>query len=357
MLVSKKKIIDIFCGIGGFSRGFLDLNYDVLLGIDIWDKAILTFKKNHDKSEAIKEDVSKIPNSFFSKFRNKIDVIISGPPCQGFSMSGKRDPNDKRNSLFNEVIRITKYIKPKFVIIENVPGLKSMKTHNGYPIDRLIVESFKEIKYSVTSKILNAADFGVPQLRKRVFFIASSKKEFTFPKPTHCENNLFSGYNGEFKKWITTGEALGDIPDIGKNKYLKPQNEFQKKMSNCSDKILNHYSMKHSKMVIKRMSMVPHGGNWTNIPKKFYNIGGEHSNNYKRLDPKKPAITIKHAIKSMIIHPKFNRCLTPREVARLQGFDNLFELIGTKSDQHQLLANAVPPAFGNAFAKKIKELL
>jgi len=121
--------------------------------------------------------------------------------------------------------------------------------------------------------------------------------------------------------------------------------------------IFNHTKMNHSSEVLKRISLVPPGGNWKDIPKKYYNVGGEHSNNYRRLDPKKPAVTIKHAIKSMIIHPKYDRVIGVREVARLQSFDDSFVLFGTKSDQHQQLANAVPPLLGYALAKHLKQFL
>jgi DNA (cytosine-5)-methyltransferase 1 len=143
---------------------------------------------------------------------------------------------------------------------------------------------------------------------------------------------------------------------VGGEKFLSPKTEYQKLMT--KEKIIyNHDKMNHNPDVLKRISLVPPGGNWKDIPKKFYNVGGEHSNNYRRLDPKKPAVTIKHAIKSMIIHPKYDRVIGVREVARLQSFDDSFIIFGTKSDQHQQLANAVPPLLGFALAKHLKEFL
>jgi DNA (cytosine-5)-methyltransferase 1 len=346
------KIIDIFCGVGGFSKGFLDYGAKVAYGIDNWDIALETFKINHKSTKIIKKDVRDIPNSFFLKLRKQIDVIISGPPCQGFSMSGKRNPKDLRNTLFEEVIRATDLIKPKITVMENVVGLKSMKTHNGYPVIDLIKDRFNEIGYKVDCRVLNAADYGVPQLRKRIFFVASKNLRFiVFPDATHFEKKQ----PGKKGKWITVGEALKDINSS--RRYLSPRNEYQKKMRTSIKKIFNHEIINHSKEIIERMSKVPRGGNWQNIPKKYYNVGGEHSNNYRRLDPSKPSITLKHASKSMIIHPFKNRGITVREVARLQSFDNSFIFKGVKYDQHQQLANAVPPLFGYAFAKKFKKIL
>lgn len=347
-------VIDLFCGIGGFSKGFEKAGFNILSGIDIWPTALETFSKNHKNASTLLADIRNLDNNFFLEYREKIDVLIAGPPCQGFSMSGKRDPKDKRNTLSEEIVRIVSLIKPNVIVMENVVGLLSMKTPDGIYVKDIITKKFNEINYKIKYKVLNAADYGVPQIRKRVIFIASNKIEPVFPGPIHAENITNSLFEVKINKWVTTKEALSNIPDIGNPEYTNPKNEFQKMMSNSTKKIYNHEGTNHNKEVLKRMSLVPSGGNWKDIPKEFYNVGGIHSNNYRRLDPDKPSITLKHASKSMIIHYKYDRGLSVREVARLQSFYDNFILCGTKAQQHQQLANAVPPSLGYSIAKKIK---
>lgn len=340
---SKLNVADLFCGIGGFTKGFEKAGFNVVFGLDNWDIALKTFKKNHGGAESLNQDIKDVPNFFYENYNGKIDVIIAGPPCQGFSMSGKRDINDKRNTLFEEVIRAVRIIQPRIVLIENVVGLLSMKNPNGKFIKDIIKEKLEKVGYQTEYKILNSSDYGVPQSRKRVVFIGSKIGKVGFPE--------------EEKIKVTVGDALGNIPDYPQKKYTEPDTPFQKLMADGEKVIYNHEPMNHNKGVLNRIKHVPKGGNWQNIPKEIYNVGGEHSNNYRRLDPSKPSITLKHATKSMIIHPKFNRVVTAREVARLQSFSDSFVIEGTVSEQHQQLANAVPPLLALEIAKKIKQKL
>ena len=338
--MSKYKVIDLFCGIGGFSYGFEMTNkFEVVAAADIWDVAINTFKRNHKnkKIDVLLQDLTTLPSEYWDKYKDKVDVIIAGPPCQGFSMSGKRDVNDKRNSLFEEVIRISEIVNPSYVIVENVVGLLSMTTPDGIDVKELIVREFERIGYLCKFKILNAADFGVPQARKRVVFVASKNLPLEFPEIKYSSTN-----------YITVGNALGNVDPDG-DMYTEPKTEFQRLMAGRSD-IQNHIRRKSNKIVTKRMSFIPEGGNWKDIPEELGTGGGVHSNAYKRLDSKKPSVTIKHAAKAMIIHPYRDRILTVREVARLQSFNDDFVIEGSTSDQHQQLANAVPPLLGKAIA-------
>lgn len=340
--MKKLKVIDLFCGIGGFSYGFnMTGKFDVVLGADIWDVALNTFKENHSGTELLNEDLTKLPNEYWKKYKNKVDVIIAGPPCQGFSMIGPRKKDDKRNSLFEEVVRVAKLTNPKVVIIENVVGLLSMTTVEGRNVKDIIYEEFNAIGYDVKHKVLNSADYGVPQQRKRVIFIITKKDvEIDFPEPMLNEEN-----------YITVGQALGNVNPCG-DEYSKPTCEYQKLMAGRKD-ICNHVRRTSSELVTKRMASIPQGGNWKDIPEELGSGGGTFSNAYKRLDPNKPSVTIKHAAKAMIIHPTENRILTVRECARLQSFDDNFVLTGNGSDQHQQLANAVPPLLGKAIAEEI----
>ncbi|WP_413862191.1 DNA cytosine methyltransferase [Methanobrevibacter sp. UBA417] len=336
---SKPNVIDLFCGIGGFSKGFEMAGFNIVCGIDFWDIAIETFESNHKNTNGTLADLTELDDKFFEKYTGKIDIIIAGPPCQGFSMCGQRKIGDKRNELFNEVIRAVRIINPKIVIIENVVGLLSMKNANGENVKDLINIKLNELGYSVNYKILDASDYGVPQKRKRVFFIGSKIGDVEFPLP--------------LKNKVTVMDALSNIPDTSAEFYKKPENDFQVLMSGGESKIYNHDAMKHNKKVLRRIENVPQGGNWKDIPPEIYDVGGTHSNNYRRLNPNKPSITIKHAIKSMIIHPVFNRVITAREVARLQSIPDSFIIKGNKTEQHQQLANAVPPLLGYALAKSV----
>lgn len=338
----KLKVLDLFCGVGGFSYGFqMTGKYEIVLGVDMWDKALSTFEKNHDNTNFLCHDLTMLDSSFWLNYKDKIDVIIAGPPCQGFSMSGKREVGDTRNSLFEEVVKITKELSPKYVIIENVVGLISMKTTDGIKIPDLIKKEFNEIGYFVDYKVLNAADYGVPQARQRVIFLISKKYPLDFPKERFTKEN-----------YVTVGDALGNVnPDS--NTYGEYMTTYQLQMKGKTNEIYNHERRISNQLVTERMSHIPQGGNWKNIPEHLGTGGGVHSNAYKRLDPNKPSVTIKHAAKAMIIHPDRNRILTIREVARLQSFPDNFEFCGSVSDQHQQLANAVPPLLGEAIAEVI----
>lgn len=338
----KIKVIDLFCGIGGFSYGFeMTHKFEVIAGADIWDVALSTFKVNHKNTLLINEDLTTMDEHYWDSYKGVADVIIAGPPCQGFSMSGRRKKNDNRNSLFKEIVRITSIIQPKYVVIENVVGLLSMTNDEGYDIKKLINDEFNALGYNVSYKVLNAAEYGVPQARHRVVFLISKKYPLVFPKPLLTTNDF-----------ITVGDALGNIDPDGIT-YLSPITEYQQLMKGDSNIITNHERRTSNELVTLRMSHIPEGGNWKDIPIELGTGGGIHSNAYKRLDSSKPSITIKHAAKAMIIHPWRNRILSIREVARLQSFDDNFILKGSISDQHQQLANAVPPLLGKAIAEQI----
>ncbi|MBS5933643.1 MAG: DNA cytosine methyltransferase [Clostridiales bacterium] len=341
------KIIDLFCGIGGFSYGFeMTKRFETILGVDFWNVALNTFKVNHESTLVKQGDIRELKEEFWKTYIGKVDVIIAGPPCQGFSMAGKRDVLDERNNLFKEVIGIVRIVRPKVVVIENVVGLLSMTTADGLDVKEEIVRELNELGYNVQYKVLTASDYGVPQNRKRVIFIASLINNVKFPIPK---------FGVEGNPVITVGDALGNIPNEGKE-YLEPQNEYQRLMSGRRD-ILNHEPIHHADLIVKRMHSVPQGGNWQDIPLELGQGGGKHSNNYRRLKSDEPSITIKHVSKSMIIHPIYDRTPTVREVARIQSFNDNFELTGTKYDQHQQLANAVPPILGKAIAEVVLDML
>jgi len=351
------KVLDLFSGCGGFSYGFQEAGFNVVLGIDNVKIALDTFKYNHKNSEVFLKDLSKdedikeIVN--YVDNQGGVDIIIAGPPCQGFSLTGSRKENDERNKLFYSVFKIAKLLKtkPKAIIIENVPGLATLYKGKA-KIE--IEKKFLENGYIENSQILYAPDFGIPQIRKRLFFVGLDKSKygkFEFPEPVFSSNN-----------YITCEEAISDLPtleyDLGSDKmeYLtKPSSLYQEKMRKDSNFVYNHIGTKHTELVKQVISLVPEGGNHKDLPK---GIGESRKFNeaWTRYHSKKPSKTIDTGHRNHF-HYKFNRVPTVRENARLQSFPDNFIFLGSKTEQYRQVGNAVPPLLGYHIAKKLKKIL
>ncbi|MFA6813569.1 MAG: DNA cytosine methyltransferase, partial [Bacteroidaceae bacterium] len=290
---SKKQysVIDLFCGCGGFSLGFKQAGYDVKLGVDIWDDAIVTYGHNITNAKIINDDISTIDAKriFNTIGKSNIDVIIGGPPCQGFSVSGKRMLDDPRNMLYKSYVRLVGEIKPKIFVMENVPGL--VKLFDGKVKDN-IISDFSALNYNVNYCILSAADYGVPQYRKRVFFVGLSKEIFgntffVFPTPT------IGG------KLITCKDAISDLDFISDNEYskekmeykLEPSNDYQIKMRNNGNVLLNHSITKHTEKTKEIISMVPDGGNYKDLPRELQTTRKVHIA-WTRMNSARPCFTI-----------------------------------------------------------------
>lgn len=352
-------IVDLFCGCGGFSHGFENAGYNVLLGVDIWKDALITFKGNHSEANILEYDLSKITTEkllTISKIkREDIDVIIGGPPCQGFSLSGFRDENDPRNKLYKSFVRVVNDINPKIFVMENVPGL--VKLFKGRAKEE-ILNDFEQIGYNVVYKILTASEYGVPQNRKRVFFVGIKKglldfpyDFFEFPEVTHGKENL--------KNFITTEDAISDLPllenEIGEDgmKYIsEPKNIYQSEMRRDSSTIYNHIATQHKEQTIEIISLVPDGGNYKDLPKDLHSTRKVNIA-WTRMNSKKPCFTIDTG-HNHHFHYKANRVPTVRESARIQSFPDHFVFRGTKTSQLKQVGNAVPPLLGEVLANKIK---
>ena len=328
--------IDLFCGAGGFSLGFKAAGFNCLGAFDNWDPAIKTHKKNFKDTKIYTKSINDYSNLEIKEiFNNKnVDVIIGGPPCQGFSSIGKQNINDQRNDLIFEFGRIIKLIKPSFFIMENVSGLIHDK--NVFYFNRL-KNFFISNGYKINYRLLNAAEYGVPQLRKRVFLIGhKSPFEYNFPKPIFLKEN-----------YRTVGETIMDLVN--------------------KKKIQNHVPMKHNDIVRKRISFINEGGGITkNIPKKFLqgsrsdyrkNKLKNFSHVYKRLHRKLPSGTMVPGHNAFPLHPTLDRALTVREAARLQTFPDKIIFEGTRQEQCILVGNAVPVQLAKVIGKSIKESL
>jgi DNA (cytosine-5)-methyltransferase 1 len=327
-----------------------------VLGVDHWEPSLITFKHNHPGAEIIPADISKIKGTdILRAVGKKIDVLVGGPPCQGFSLSGPRNFFDERNRLYLDFIRLVKEIRPRAFIIENVPGLAGL--FKGQIKDRIIKELSK-LGYSVNAKILNASDYGVPQNRRRIVFVGlKSGKAFDFPKPTHFDNAPLIGKNK-----ISVGEAIGDLPLLDKklgaeemDYQSKPLSEYQKLMRKGNKKIYNHVASKHSKQTVEIIALVPEGGNYKSLPKNLQNIRNFHIA-WTRLHRAKSSPTIDTGHRHHF-HPVANRVPTVRESARLQSFPDSFIFKGVKTSQYKQVGNAVPPLLAEAIGKQLIKYL
>ncbi|MFZ4796071.1 MAG: DNA cytosine methyltransferase [Bacteroidia bacterium] len=347
------KVIDLFSGCGGFSFGFESAGFHVVLGVDNDKAALETFKANHNNSKILLADLhqDKAIDDIVNEVNgHKIDVIIAGPPCQGFSLTGARQHNDERNKLFYSVFRLAERVKPSAIIIENVPGLATL--YNGQA-KAAILEEFEKLGFTSNFKVLYAPDYEVPQIRKRIFFVGLKSKlgKFEFPKEVLTVDN----YN-------TTSIAISDLPTLvngfgqEKDEYDKPpQTAYQKKMRNGSKVLFNHVATKHTDHVINVISQVPDGGNHKDLPK---GVGDSRTFNeaWTRYNSNKPSKTIDTGHRNHF-HYKLNRVPTVRENARLQSFPDSFVFFGNRTQQNKQVGNAVPPLLGFHVAKKLSTYL
>ncbi len=350
-----KKItaIDLFSGCGGFSYGFQQAGFHVLLGVDNTEVALKTFEKNHNDSKSLLLDLHKgssINKIIKATNNNSVDVIIAGPPCQGFSLTGSRKENDQRNSLFNAVFKLAEKIEPKAIIIENVPGLLTLY---GGKAKKEIIELCEKMGYTINIKLLYAPDYGIPQIRKRVFFVALRKDLgiFEFPKSTHQPEN-----------YIGCKDAIGDLPDLvsdlggEKLEYdKKPFSKYQQIMRNGNKVLQNHLGTKHTDHVINVISQVPEGGNHKDLPP---GVGDSRKFNeaWTRYHSQRPSKTIDTGHRNHF-HYKWNRVPSVRENARLQSFPDDFIFLGNKTQQYRQVGNAVPPILGKVLAEQLLKYL
>lgn len=336
MMKNNYKIIDLFSGAGGFQIGFERAGFDVVLSTDFDKDCETVHKLNRPTVPFLRLDIHDLSENMLDEYigTNEIDVLIGGPPCQGFSTIGNRissDPNkrmeaDPRNTLFREYIRILNYVKPKFFLMENVEGLL---TRDKGRIFAEIKQTFKETGYEFNYVILNAADYGVPQIRNRVFFFGNRIGVHMEPPVAKCNGT-------EEYPYKTVGEAIGDLADVP------------------DDSSINHVALKHGEINIRRYSLIPEGGRLPEdkLPPELYrkNFG----NTFKRLHREKPSLTMVPGHNAFPIHPWLNRSLTVREAARIQTFPDDYIFAGPRQKQCMQVGNAVPPVLAQCWAEYLK---
>lgn len=319
----KYNVIDLFSGCGGLSLGFEMAGFNVSLAIDNWEDALTTYAYNRHNVPTLCADLlTLLPKEVSAKYNiNNVDVIIGGPPCQGFSVAGKRIIDDDRNKLYKSFVRFVSYFKPKAFVMENVPNILSM----GDGIIRdAIINDFESLGYDVEHKVLMASDYGVPQNRKRAIFVGLRGEKYAFPTKN-------------VEKPITSSEAISDLPDYSVQdggQYPKsPESEYQKKMREGSRGLFNHQVTTHNPKTIDIISLVPDGGNYKDLPIELQNTRKVHIA-WTRLNSQKPSITIDTGHRHHF-HYKYNRVPTVREAARLQSFPDSFVFIGSRTSQNK----------------------
>ncbi len=349
----KYNIIDLFCGCGGLSKGFEMAGYNVILGVDNNAPALQTFEKNHKGSVGLNADLSSEETfDTIEKIVNgrSIDVIVGGPPCQGFSLTGTRQFDDDRNKLYLAMIETVRRFHPKAFIIENVPGMATL--YKG-EVKNEIIRRFTDMGYNTTCKILCSADYGVPQIRKRLVFVglSNSDKAFEFPKPYLTPD-----------KYVTCEQAISDLPslehDLGSDVSSygsAPLTEYQKMMRGNNDTLYNHKAVDHKQFVKDTIALVPDGGNWKDLPAGVGESRIFHMA-WTRYRSDKPSRTIDTGHRNNF-HYKWNRCPTVRESARLQSFPDDFVFLGNKGQQDRQVGNAVPCLMAKAVGKQLLDYL
>lgn len=349
--MGKYNIVDLFCGAGGFTIGFEMAGFNSVLAIDKWDDAVETYNYNRVNKDALSIDINDYTDDMIKEKMKKVEItgVIGGPPCQGFSLVGKRQVGDERNSLYLQYVRFVKTIKPKFFILENVKGLLSME--KGL-YDRDIIERFSALGYNVCRKLLRASDYGVPQSRERVFFVGLNKDYFG--------DKFFNFDDVKKAPMVSTYDALSDLPSLDNHedftKYkTEPQNEFQKLMRKNSNGLINNEGTNHTEQTVKIISMIKDGGNIKDLPEEYYKVRNYNAA-FKRMNSKLPSGTIDCGHRNYF-HYSENRIPTARESARIQSFPDTYVFTGSKGSQYTQVGNAVPVLLSNAIANVIMKYL
>lgn len=355
--MEKYKVLDLFCGAGGLSLGFEQAGFEIVGGVEFDSTIIKTHEKNFPNGININADIREISDEMvLDFFKDKVDVIIGGPPCQGFSAANKWQSDDEKkekNRLFYEYIRFIKLLQPKVFVIENVKQI--LTREDGYAKNE-IIRITSELGYSVPEpKTLVASDYGVPQKRERAIFVG-------------VRNDLNLTFNYEFidkKRKVTVKEAISDLYNIitrdesdfvNKN---KPNSDYQKLMrKNSNDIVKNHFTKFPMEKVQERMKYVKQGENWRSVPPELWDTqrNNRHSSAYKRLKEDDLSITIDTGHMNYF-HPLYHRVPTVRESARIQSFPDDFVFVGNRTSQYMQVGNAVPPLMAQALAEAILKML
>ena len=382
--------IDLFAGCGGLSQGLESAGFSLLFANEIETEYASSLKANHPDSEVLVDDIRDISPNLIRKElslqKGELDLVAGGPPCQGFSINAPtRKSGDARNHLFHSFLDFTREFQPKFVLIENVPGMISFE--NG-KIVKQIVSTLRELGYQCTLKLLYAPNYGIPQIRWRLIIIGTRlaiKPSNLIPPPTHIAYglpNFASRLFGEDLKVskesinnqatqdaTTVRDAISDLPEVENGcgqavmDYRSPAlSQYQIERRRGAKKILNHQCTKLGQSNLQRLDYIPPGGSWRDVPRDLLPAGmkkakkSDHTKRYGRLSYEDLASTILTKCDphwGAFIHPEQNRVLTVREAARLQSFSDKTTFFGSTTKQYEQVGNAVPPLLAERIGKQI----
>ena len=339
---------DLFAGVGGLSQGFIKAGFSISLAIEYDTSIAKAYKLNHKTTDVYNEDIRKLDFAEIHKKHPNIDIVIGGPPCQGFSQKGKRlKLDDPRNFLFQRFVDFVREFKPQYFVLENVPNI--ITTADGY-FRKKIVSAFTELGYSVSCGVLCALDFGIPQDRRRAVFIGTLDDnliELPIPNGRSC----------------TISEAIYDLPFIKSGEGVEettydktPNSEYQRLLRGTETILHNHVATNHSKAALSKLALIPKGKGKEVLPKELL-TKSIYSGTWCRLleDGYAPTITTRFDTPSSgrFTHPILDRCLTIREAARIQSFPDSFVFYGNRTSQMKQVGNAVPPLLAFEIAKVI----
>lgn len=383
------KSVDFFSGAGGLSCGLQMAGFESILGSDIHPIYANTFATNHPETLVITRDIRELSEQDILDLTGlkpgELDLIAGGPPCQGFSINAPvRSLDDQRNHLFKDYLRIAEILRPKAIVIENVPGLVSLG--KGTVVEA-IYKHLKGMGYTVGHKILFAGHYGVPQMRYRTIFIAlRDGGKVEFPEPTHFAQGVanFTGakelcmkisplFSQHLQKQVTVWDAISDLPELkpgealhGTNYSLRPQSALQSLLREEADGIYNHACAKLGKANLERLKYIPQGGSWRDIPHELLPEGlkrarrSDHTKRYGRLHPDALCSTILTKCDphwGSFFHPTQDRAISVREAARIQTFPDHYVFTGNLTEQFEQVGNAVPPLMAKAIGEQIKQLI
>lgn len=369
--------VDLFSGAGGLSHGLEQAGFRSVLAVDFDKNAAATYQKNHPGTKVICGDVAAVtPDEVFEACGGReLDLLTGGPSCQGYSTHGKRDEDDPRNFLFEHFIRLVGEVRPKWILMENVTGLLAYR--GGY-FKNLITDSFSSVGYDVSSTVLVAADYGVPQLRRRIFFLGTrTGTPISFPEPTHAP--VVDLFSKGVSPYVTVEEAIGDLPPMrGELRRADwdyataPKSDFQRYARRKSPALTLHQANGVSAQARQVVKYIKEGQGLRSVPpdmlpdrfKKMRTISDgslrkDCTTLYYRLARDRPAYTItcyfRNVASGPFLHPLEDRSLSYREAARLMSFPDGYQFEGTGIPRQ--IGNAVPPLLAKAIGEHIIKLL
>jgi DNA (cytosine-5)-methyltransferase 1 len=377
--------VDLFCGAGGVSLGLEGAGFKVLLANDLDAAAARTYRRNFPETSFFEGDVHKLSNRRIAELTGlkpgELDLLMGGPPCQGFSIIGARNLEDPRNDLFRPFLRIARFLKPKCVVLENVPGLLTL---DGGRALRAIVDGLREAGYAATFAELLAAQYGTPQMRWRLVIVGFRESRklaagMGFPEPTHGRRGIgelipnCTIAREDLRGFLTTKDAIADLPPVSAGEMAsaytqEPRLAYHRRCrARSNGEVFNHYAPRLSQENIARIKALLPGQDWRDLPRELLPDGmkrakrKDHTRRYRRMTwdgvPRSIITRFRDPKSGEYIHPEQDRTISIREAARIQGFPDDFVFEGSHCELYDQVGNAVPPQLAGAIGREVKACL